>query len=119
MLKTCGIAVLLVLLAAPVAWASPEPAAGAAADAPAAKAAEAYPISKALAIIGVCFGAAACATAGGVGIAKIGGKCIEAMARQPEASGTMFAPMVVAAAMVEGLVLFAIVVCLLAVLLRI
>ena len=67
------------------------------------------------AIIGACFGAGMCAIGGGLSIAHIGGKCIEAIARQPEASGAMFAPMIVTAAMVEGGMLFAIVVCLLGV----
>lgn len=70
----------------------------------------------AIAIVGACIGAALCAIGGGYAIANIGGKCIEAIARQPEAAGTMFAPMIVSAAMVEGGMLFAIVVCLLGVL---
>jgi F-type H+-transporting ATPase subunit c len=41
---------------------------------------------------------------------------VEAIARQPEASGTMFAPMIITAAMIEGTTLFAIVICLLSVL---
>ena len=70
----------------------------------------------AAAIVGACVGAGLCAIGGGLAIARIGGKCIEAMARQPEAAGAMFAPMIVSAAMVEGGMLFAIVVCLLGVL---
>lgn len=69
-----------------------------------------------LAIVGACFGAGFCAIGGGIAIAHIGGKCIEAIARQPEASGAMFAPMIVSAAMVEGGMLFAITVCLIGVL---
>ena len=65
-----------------------------------------------LGIIGVCFGAGACAIGGGLAIAKVGSSCIEAIARQPEAAGSMFAPMIVTAAMIEGGMLFAIVVCL-------
>jgi F-type H+-transporting ATPase subunit c len=86
---------------------------------PAAAQGSEYPVAKGLAIIGVCLGAGICAVGGGLAIARIGAKCIEAMARQPEAAGTMFAPMVVAAAMVEGGMLFAIVVCLLGMLLKI
>ena len=77
---------------------------------------EFFPMSKALSIIGSCLGAALCTVAGGYGIARIGASCIESIARQPEAGAAMFAPMVVAAAMVEGGMLFAIVVCLLGVL---
>ena len=69
-----------------------------------------------LAIVGACFGAGFCAIGGGVAIAHISGKCIESIARQPEASGAMFAPMIVSAAMVEGGMLFAITVCLIGVL---
>ncbi len=69
-----------------------------------------------IAIIGACLGAGLCSIGGGYAIARIGGKCIEAIARQPEAAGAMFAPMIVTAAMVEGGMLFAIVVCLLGVL---
>lgn len=70
----------------------------------------------AIAIVGGCIGAGACAIGGGYAIAMIGSKCIESIARQPEAAGTMFAPMIVSAAMVEGGMLFGIVVCMLAVL---
>ena len=68
-----------------------------------------------LAIVGACFGAGMCAIGGGYAIARIGSKCIESIARQPEAAGTMFGPMIVSAAMVEGGMLFAIVVCLMAI----
>ncbi len=73
--------------------------------------------SDAIRVIGACLGAGICAIGGGIGIAIIGRACIESIARQPEAGGAMFGPMVVAAAMVEGGMLFAIVVCLLGVLL--
>ena len=63
--------------------------------------------------IGACLAAAGCVIGGGLTIGRIGRTCIEAMARQPEAAGTMFAPMIVTAAMIEGGMLFAIVVCLL------
>ena len=69
-----------------------------------------------LAIGGACLGAGVAAIGGGFAVARIGGNCIESMARQPEAAGAMFAPMIVTAAMVEGGMLFAIVVCLLGVL---
>ena len=73
-------------------------------------------MARALGIIGACLGAGLCAVGGGYGIAKIGSTCLESIARQPEAGGAMFAPMVVTAAMVEGGMLFAIVICLLGVL---
>ena len=52
----------------------------------------------------------------GLGIGKIGAAALESIARQPEASGDLRANMIVAAALVEGAVFFAIVVCLLVVL---
>jgi F-type H+-transporting ATPase subunit c len=69
-----------------------------------------------LGAIGVCLAAAASAAGGGFCIARIGSRCLDAIARQPEAAGSMFAPMLITAAMVEGSMLFAIVVCLLGVL---
>ena len=73
-------------------------------------------MAKALGIVGACLGAAGAAIGGGFGIARIGSRCVDAIARQPEAAGSMFAPMIVTAAMVEGGMLFAMVVCLLGVL---
>ncbi|MCJ7542982.1 MAG: ATP synthase F0 subunit C [Phycisphaerae bacterium] len=73
-------------------------------------------MAKALGIVGACLGAAGAAIGGGFGIARIGSRCMDAIARQPEAAGSMFAPMIVTAAMVEGGMLFATVVCLLGVL---
>lgn len=68
------------------------------------------------AVGGACVGAGLAAIGGGYAIARVGGHCIDSMARQPEAAGSMFAPMIVTAAMIEGAMLFAIVVALLAVL---
>ncbi|MFP4356734.1 MAG: ATP synthase F0 subunit C [Phycisphaerae bacterium] len=48
-------------------------------------------------------------------MSRIGGRCIESIGRQPEAGGSMFAPMVITAAMVEGATFFAILVCLIGV----
>jgi F-type H+-transporting ATPase subunit c len=73
-------------------------------------------LPKALAIVGACLGAGLSAVGGGFGIARIGGATIESIARQPEAAGSVFAPMIITAAMVEGGMLFAIVICLLGVL---
>ncbi|PID92230.1 MAG: ATP synthase F0 subunit C [Bacteroidetes bacterium] len=46
----------------------------------------------------------------GVGIGRIGGSAMEAMARQPEAAGKIQTAMIIAAALIEGAALFAIVV---------
>jgi len=50
------------------------------------------------------------------GIGHLAGSAVEAIARQPEVGGRVFTSMIIAAAMIEGATLFAIIVCLLAVL---
>lgn len=45
---------------------------------------------------------------GALGIGRIGGSAVESMARQPEASGTIGTNMLIAAALVEGATLFAV-----------
>ena len=49
----------------------------------------------------------------GLGIGKIGGSAMDAIARQPEASGKIQTAMIIAAALIEGAGLFGIVVALL------
>ncbi len=49
----------------------------------------------------------------GLGIGKIGGSAMEGIARQPEAAGKIQTAMLIAAALVEGVALFAVVVALL------
>lgn len=61
-------------------------------------------------------GAGLAVVGAGLGIGKIGGSAMEAMARQPEASGDIRVGMIVAAALIEGVALFGVIVCLLAVL---
>lgn len=46
----------------------------------------------------------------GIGIGRIGGSAVESIARQPEMAGRIFVNMILAAALVEGAALFAIVV---------
>jgi F-type H+-transporting ATPase subunit c len=53
---------------------------------------------------------------GGPGIGRVGGSAVEAMARQPEATGSIGTNMLIAAALIEGATLFAVVVGLLGVL---
>ena len=92
------------------------PEATAAKGAPAAAAKEEIGVGKGLAMFGAAVGAGLAAIGGGIGIGRIGASSQDAIARQPEAAGQMFAPMIVTAAMIEGTTLFAIVVALLAVL---
>lgn len=69
-----------------------------------------------LAKIGGALGAGVAAIAVALGIGRIGGNAMEAIARQPEAAGDVRSNMIVAAALIEGVALFAVIVCLLAVL---
>lgn len=55
-------------------------------------------------------GAGLAVVGAGIGIGKIGGSAMEAIARQPEAYGKIQTAMLIAAALVEGAALFAIVV---------
>ncbi len=61
-------------------------------------------------------GAGLAAIGAGLGIGKIGQGAMEGIARQPEAAGTIRTTMIIAAALVEGVAFFAVVICLLAVL---
>jgi F-type H+-transporting ATPase subunit c len=49
----------------------------------------------------------------GIGIGRIGGSAMEAIARQPEAQAKIQTAMIIAAALVEGVALFGVVVALL------
>lgn len=62
------------------------------------------PLAAALAVFGAAWG-----------IGKIGSNALEAMARQPEAAGSLQSAMIIAGGLIEGATLFAIVVCLLAI----
>lgn len=64
--------------------------------------------------LGASFGAAIAAIGAGIGIGKIGSAAMEAIARQPEAAGDIRSNMIVIAALVEGVALFAVIVCVLA-----
>ncbi|NQU86139.1 MAG: ATP synthase F0 subunit C [Mariniphaga sp.] len=69
-----------------------------------------------LAKLGAAFGAALATLAAGMGIGKIGASAMEALARQPEASGDIRANLIVSAALIEGVAFFAVIVCALVVL---
>lgn len=60
-------------------------------------------------------GAGLAAIGAGIGVGLIGSHALDAMARQPESAGDLRANMIVAAALVEGVALFAVIVCLLVV----
>ena len=63
--------------------------------------------------LGAAIGAGLAVIGAGLGIGKIGGSAMEGIARQPEASGDIRMNMIIAAALVEGVALLALVVCLL------
>ena len=64
-----------------------------------------------LAKFGAGLGAGIAAIGAGLGIGRIGGNAMDAIARQPEAAGTIRTNMILTAAFVEGVALFAVVVC--------
>lgn len=63
--------------------------------------------------LGAALGAGIAVIGAGIGIGRIGGTAMEAIARQPEAAGDIRSNMIVSAALIEGVAFFAIVVCLL------
>jgi F-type H+-transporting ATPase subunit c len=63
--------------------------------------------------IGACIGAGIAVIGAGVAIGKIGSSAMEAIARQPEATNNIRSNMIVIAALIEGVALFAIIVCIL------
>ena len=60
--------------------------------------------------LGAALGAAIAVIGAGIGIGKIGGSAMEAIARQPEAAGDIRMNMIIIAALVEGVALIAIIV---------
>ena len=63
--------------------------------------------------MGAGIGAGIAAIGAGIGIGNIGKSALESLARQPEVGGDIRSNMIVAAALIEGVAFFAIVVCLL------
>jgi|TARA_B110000263_G_C14891060_1_gene321756 F-type H+-transporting ATPase subunit c len=56
-------------------------------------------------------GAGLVAIGAGIGIGLVGGRAMDAIARQPEAAGTIQTNMLIAAALIEGVALFGAVIC--------
>lgn len=61
--------------------------------------------------VGAAFAASIVVIAAAFGISKIGATAIEAITRQPEAAGDIRSSMILAAALIEGVAMFAVVVC--------
>ncbi|MDD2511784.1 MAG: ATP synthase F0 subunit C [Proteiniphilum sp.] len=66
---------------------------------------------EALSTLGLAAGVAIAVFAAGFGIGKIGQSALEGIARQPEAASDIRTTMIISAALIEGVALFAIVVC--------
>lgn len=64
-----------------------------------------------IAKLGAGLGAGIAAIGAGIGIGRIGGSAMDAIARQPESTGDIRSNMIVAAALVEGVAFFAVVIC--------
>jgi F-type H+-transporting ATPase subunit c len=64
-----------------------------------------------LAKLGAGLGTGLAVIGAGLGIGKIGQSAMDGIARQPEATGDIRMNMIIAAALIEGVALFAVVVC--------
>ena len=63
--------------------------------------------------LGAAIGAGLVTLGAGLGIGRIAGQAMDGIARQPDASGKIFTPMIVAAALIEGVAFFNAVICML------
>ena len=68
-------------------------------------------VATSLAKVGATLGAAIAVIGAALGIGRIGSAALEAMARQPEAAGEIRSGMILSAALIEGVAMFAVVVC--------
>jgi len=66
-----------------------------------------------LAWLGAGIGAGIAVIGAGLGIGKLAGSALEAMGRQPEDAGAIRTAMIIAAALIEGIAFFALVICIL------
>jgi F-type H+-transporting ATPase subunit c len=69
--------------------------------------------STALAFLSAGFGAGLAVLGAGLGLGKLAAAAMEGSARQPTVAGDIRTSMIIAAALIEGVTLFAIVVCVL------
>lgn len=74
--------------------------------------------SAGLANFGASLGAAIAVVGAGLGIGRIGGQAMDAIARQPEAAGDIRSNMIVIAALIEGVAFLAVIVCALAIFIK-
>ncbi len=67
-----------------------------------------------LGILGATIGAGLAVVGAGYGIGKIGSSAMESIGRQPEAADKIRTNMIIVAALIEGVALFAVAVCFMA-----
>ncbi|MCF0165612.1 MAG: ATP synthase F0 subunit C [Bacteroidales bacterium] len=67
-----------------------------------------------LAKVAAAIAASIAVVGAGFGIGRIGQSAMEATARQPEASGNIRTTMIIVAALIEGVALFALIICFMA-----
>lgn len=65
----------------------------------------------AFAFLGAGLGAGLVALGAGLGIGRLAAPAMEGIARQPEATGDIRGAMIIAAALIEGVALFGLVIC--------
>ncbi len=99
--------VLVFFAAAYPALAADDSAAKTTASAVTAPAAPASPVK----MMGGAVGAGLAIIGAGIGIGRIGGSAVESIARQPEMAGNIQTNMIIAAALVEGVAFFALIIC--------
>jgi len=71
------------------------------------------PMKSSAIYLGGAFGAGLVILGAGYGIGKIGSSAVESMARQPEVAGNIQTAMIISAALIEGVTLLALIVCML------
>jgi len=67
------------------------------------------------AVLGATVACGIIITGAATGIGMIGGRAVDSIARQPEAGSRIFMAMILAAALIEGVTFFALLICFLAV----
>jgi F-type H+-transporting ATPase subunit c len=68
----------------------------------------------AMSLFGAALGSGLIIVGAGLGIGLIGSRAVDAIARQPEAGSRIFSTMIMAAALIEGVTFFALLICFLA-----
>lgn len=78
----------------------------------------AAPVSTIWILAGAAAGSGIAILGAGYGIGRIGSSAVESMARQPEVAGNVQTAMIISAALIEGVTFFALIVCLLTIILK-